>query len=103
MSQFMVTKQQWDSTTIPQRVINCQFVGLEGKVAGKEWEQLTTDEQLALSGVDSLSTMLGAKAVAFEVDTLATEKFRAELQAGMGLIAGDIVAQILSKKSNMEG
>lgn len=96
MSQFMVSKQQWDDTPVPQRVINCHFVGLEGKVAGKEWEQLTPDELLALSGVTGLSIMLGAKAMEIEINDIAMQEFRDKTAASMRSVAGDIVAKALA-------
>jgi len=43
-------KHDWDSIPIPQRVVKCHDVGLEGKVAGKSWENLTIFEALSLTG-----------------------------------------------------
>jgi len=94
----MVTREQWDRTPVPQRVINCHFVGLEGKVAGKEWDQITPDEHLALSGVTGLSTALGVKAVEIEIDDRAMQEFRDKTAASMRSVAGDIVSQILANK-----
>lgn len=95
MSQFMVSREQWDSTPVPQRSINCHFVGLEGKVAGKEWDQVTSDERLALSGVTGLATQLGAKTVEFEINNQAMQEFRDKTAASMRSVAGDIVAKAL--------
>lgn len=53
------SKESWDSNTVPQRVTICQSVGLEGKVAGREWESLEADERLALNGTNMLMALLG--------------------------------------------
>jgi hypothetical protein len=43
-------KSEWNLTPVPMRVIKCQSVGLEGKVASKDWEMLTITEAMTLSG-----------------------------------------------------
>lgn len=100
-SHLMVTKEMWDSTSIQQRVINCQFVGLEGRVGSKEWESVTPDERLALSGVTAMAGLLGVKPVEF-VETEETIRARQEywdnIRAGMRSVASDIVARALSSK-----
>lgn len=99
---YLVSKEMWDSTSVPQRVINCHSVGLEGKVAGKEWESLTPDERLALSGTVSILNLLGAGASAVEpVETeearQARQEYRDKLAAGMRSVTSEIVQKILSK------
>uniref|UniRef100_A0A6H1Z7Z7 Uncharacterized protein n=1 Tax=viral metagenome TaxID=1070528 RepID=A0A6H1Z7Z7_9ZZZZ len=98
MSQYLVTKEQWDSTSVPQRVINCQFVGLEGKVGSKDWESLSMDEMVALSGVDILGSLIGAKRIEFEVSELARQEEMEKRLAINRSIANDVLARILNKK-----
>ena len=99
---YLVTKALWDSTSVPQRVLNCKFVGLEGKVAGKEWEALDGDERLALTGVTGMLGLLGKSQRVYE--PFADEEARRakaerveKLAVGMRSITDNIVAKILGK------
>ena len=97
---MILSKEVWDNTSIPQRVINCHAVGLEGKVAGKEWDDLTLMEMRTIMGLQAPNYSAGAVVD----DTEVSEEYREELLAGMGSIASDIVSQILAKnKIKTEG
>lgn len=46
----LIPKTQWDEMPVPARSDFCHKCGLEGKVAGKEWKDLTIQEALMLTG-----------------------------------------------------
>ena len=46
----LLPKDQWDKTAVPQRVINCNTFGIDGRSASKAWEDLTIEEALLLNG-----------------------------------------------------
>ena len=46
----LISKDLWDKTKIPQRVVNCNTYGVNGRSASKAWEDLTIQEALLLNG-----------------------------------------------------
>lgn len=103
MSQLITSKEQWDSTPVPQRCDSCHFVGISGKVAGKRWELVTVDERLALNGSDTLARLLGARPIEVAVNEQAEQEYMDNKLVGMRSVANDIIGQILAgKESNKE-
>ncbi len=102
---YMVSKEQWDTTSVAQRVINCHFVNLVGRVAGKEWEQVTADERLSLSGTNILANLLGVKfepvyePFAEDIARKARAEHREKLASGMRSITSSIVSRILNPET----
>ena len=92
---MILSKEVWDMTPVPQRVVNCTEAGLEGKVGSREWDDLTLMEMRAVMGLEAPNYRGGMVVDDMEVD----EEYREELLAGMGSIASDIVSQILAGKT----
>ena len=88
----ILSKEVWDITPIPQRVINCQAAGLSGRVAGKEWDNLEYDEMMAVMGLQA-----PVYAISAEVEAKIQAR-QEEIAAGMRSIASDIVAKALASK-----
>lgn len=96
---MILSKEVWDNTSVPQRVVNCCDAGLEGKVGSKEWDDLTLMEMRAVMGLEAPTYKGGVVVAEAEVSAA----YREELLTGMGSIASDIVSQILAKdKIKME-
>ena len=93
---MILSKEVWNMTPVPQRVVNCQSLGLSGKCGSKEWDQLTYGEMMAVMGLQA--PVYNEAEVESKV-----EARRQELLASQRSVASDIVSQILAKKSNMEG
>ena len=91
---MILSKGAWDLTPVPQRVVNCQAVGLPGRVGSKEWDDLEHSEMLVIMGLEAPTYEDGAVVEKSEAE----REYWDNKRAGMRSIASDIVSQILANK-----
>jgi len=90
---MILSKEVWDVTPVPQRVVNCRAAGLSGQVGSKEWDQLNEMEMMAVMGLKAPTYKGGV------VVDEAEHRNQRELERlyEMRSVANDILAKILNK------
>jgi hypothetical protein len=95
MSGYILSKEQWDSMTVGDRVGSCQMAGLSGRTASKEWDGLDDVELKAVMGIQ----MPDYATVLIPTSIGESAYYKAQVVSNRS-IANDILARILNKADN---